>query len=99
MLGAELCRCEPLRHLLRLLGCGAEVRGSVAVRQALLMQFAGDYDVGCQNQVTYLSLLTDIGFSVGDITHGYSVPFHWFGGKIVERGIAGGISPLESTLA
>ena len=60
---------------------------------------AGDYDVGCQNQVTYLSLLTDIGFSVGDITHGYSVPFHWFGGKIVERGIAGGVSPLESTLA
>lgn len=59
---------------------------------------AGDYDVGCQNQVTYLSLLTDLGFSVGDITEGYSVPFHWFGGAIIERGVAGGVTPLEHTL-
>lgn len=54
---------------------------------------ADDYTVGCENQITFFSLLRIAGFQIVDISGRWSVP-QLVHGEIVERGVAGARAPL-----
>lgn len=50
---------------------------------------AGDYALGCENQITFLAPMLECGFLVRSIQDRCSVPFHWFDDEVVERGVVG----------